>query len=189
LEIDRTAALPRPGRLSWYALRVQSRLAAVAAAALRGKGYEEYSPLYVSHRQWSDRTGKLELPLFPGYMFCKFDVHDRLPVLIAPGVIAIVGAGKILIPVDDAEIEAVRIIVSSGLAAQPWPLLRVGSRVRIARGPLVGLEGLVTDTGKVYRLVVSVSLLQRSIAVEIDRDWASPIPEGMASRAVTRSAP
>jgi transcription antitermination factor NusG len=112
-------------------------------------------------------------------------VSDRLPILTTPGVIGIVGAGKIPIPIDLDEIEAIRAILRSGLAAQPWPSLRVGSKVYIERGPLVGLEGTITNTDKVYRLVVSVSLLQRSVAVEIDREWARPIPNGMGPRAVT----
>jgi transcription antitermination factor NusG len=127
---------------------------------------------------------ELELPLFPGYSFCRFDVSHRLPILTTPGVIGIVGIGKIPAPVDLDEIEAVRLILRSGLAAQPWPLLRVGSKVYIERGPLVGLEGIVTNTDKVFRLIVSVSLLQRSVAVEIDREWARPIADGMGPRAV-----
>jgi transcription antitermination factor NusG len=171
-------ALPRP-QLSWYALRVQSRLSSLASTTLRGKGYEEFLPLYRARRRWSDRIKELELPLFPGYLFCRFDVSDRLmPILTTPGVIGIVGAGKTPVPVDIEEIEAIRAILRSGLAAQPWPLLRVGSKVYIERGPLAGLEGIVINTDKVYRLIVSVSMLQRSVAVEIDREWARPIADG-----------
>jgi transcription antitermination factor NusG len=186
--LQQRAALPPPDQLSWYALRIQSRLASVASTTLRGKGYEEFSPLYRSRRRWSDRIKELELPLFPGYLFCRFDVSDRLvPILTTPGVIGIVGIGKTPAPVDLDEIEAIRVILRSGLAAQPWPSLRVGSKVYIERGPLAGLEGIITNTDKVYRLIVSVSLLQRSVAVEIDREWARPIADGMGHRAVTLS--
>jgi transcription antitermination factor NusG len=178
---------PRPDQLSWYALRIQSRLGSLASTTLRGKGYQEFFPLYRSHRRWSDRTKELELPLFPGYSFCQFDVNDRLPILTTPGVIGIVGAGKTPVPVDEKEIEAVRAILRSGLAALPWPFLRVGSKVYLERGPLAGLEGMITNTDKVYRLIVSVNLLQRSVAVEIDRQWARPIAKGMGTRAVTPS--
>jgi transcription antitermination factor NusG len=168
--------LPRPVQLSWFAIRIQSRLGNVASATLRGKGFEEFLPMYRIRRRWSDRLKELEAPLFPGYLFCRFDVNDRLlPILTTPGVISIVGAGKTPIPVEDHEIDAVRAILRSGLAAQPWPLLSVGSRVCIEGGPLTGVEGIITNADKVYRLVVSVSLLQRSVAVEIDRDWARPI--------------
>lgn len=177
--------VPEAAPLPWYALRIQSRLASLASSTLRGKGYEEFLPLYRAKRKWSDRTKKLELPLFPGYLFCQFDVLDRLPILTTPGVIGIVGLGKTPAPVDDDEIAAVRAIIRSGLAAQPWPGLQVGSRVYIESGPLTGVEGIVLDTDKVYRLIVSVSLLQRSVAVEIDREWARPIAAGMGPRAVT----
>jgi transcription antitermination factor NusG len=155
----------------------------VASATLRGKGYEEFLPMYRSSRQWCDRIKKLDLQLFPGYLFCRFDVHHQLPILTTPGVISIVGAGKTPIPVDDDEIEAIKAILRSGLAVQPWPLLQVGSKVYIERGPLAGVEGIITNTEKVYRLVVSVSLLQRSVAVEIDREWARPIVDRIGPRA------
>jgi transcription antitermination factor NusG len=174
--------LSRPDRLSWYALQIQSRLASVASATLRGKGYEEFLPLYRSRRRWSDRIKELEIPLFPGYLFCRFNVSDRLmPILTTPGVIGIVGAGKTPVPVDNEEVEAIRVVLRSGLAAEPWPFFTVGSKVYIEGGPLEGVEGLVTNTEKVYRLIVSVSLLQRSVAVEIDREWARPIPDRMGS--------
>jgi transcription antitermination factor NusG len=170
----------------WYALQVQSRLASVASTVLRGKGYEEFLPVSCSRRRWSDRVKKIDLPLFPGYLFCKFDPQDRLvPVLTTPGVIGIVGAGRKPIPVPEEEIEAVRRVLLSGLAAQPWPFLGVGSRIYIESGPLAGIEGIVTNVDKVYRLVVSVTLLQRSVAVEIDRYWARPI--SMVPRAATSS--
>jgi transcription antitermination factor NusG len=160
----------------WYALQVQSRLGNIASATLRGKGFEEFLPLYRSRRRWSDRVKQIELPLFPGYLFCRFAPQDgTLPILSTPGVIGIVGAGKTPLPVAEEEIEAVRTVIRSGLAAQPCPYLGVGSRIYLEAGPLAGLEGIVTNTDKVYRLVVSVALLQRSVAVEIDREWARPV--------------
>src|ERR1035437_6514965 len=187
LQLIQSVTLSLSDNLSWYAIQIQSRLGSIASATLRGKGYEEFLPLYRSPRRWSDRMKELECPLFPGYLFCRFNVGDRLPILTAPGVIGIVCAGKTPVPVDDEEIEDVRAVLRSGLAAQPWPFLGVGSRVYIERGPLAGLEGIVTDADKVYRLIVSVSLLQRSVAVEIDREWARPIADGMGPRAVTLS--
>jgi len=154
---------------------------------LCGKGYETYLPLYRSERRWSDRVKKLDLPLFPGYLFSRFDVLHRLPVLTTPGVTGIVGAGKTPLPVDDEEIEAVRVVLHSGMKAQPWPFLGVGSRVYLETGPLAGVEGIIVNTDKVYRLVVSVSLLQRSVACEIEREWARPILDGLGPRAVSLS--
>ena len=160
----------------------------MASAILRGKGYEEFLPLYCSRRQWSDRVKHIDLPLFPGYLFCRFDPQDRLvPVLTTPGVIGIVGAGKTPIPVAEEEIEAVRKVLRSGLAAEPWPFLGIGSRIYMEDGPLTGLEGIITNVDKTYRLVVSVSLLRRSVAVEIDREWARPILPGTGRPAVPMS--
>jgi transcription antitermination factor NusG len=109
-------------------------------------------------------------------MFCRFDPQERLmPILTTPGIVGIVSAGKTPIPIPDEEIGGIRDVVRSGLAAHPWPFLEAGCRVRIEHGTLAGLEGILTDTGKIHRLVVSVTLLQRSVAVEIDREWARPI--------------
>ena len=183
-----TVAEPLRNNHPWYAIRVQSKFENLASTALRGKGYEEFLPLYRSRRRWSDRVKELDLPLFPGYLFCRFDVHDRLlPILTTSGVIAIVGAGKTPIPIADEEIATIRAVLGSGLAAQPCPFLNVGAGVYIERGPLAGIEGIVTNLNKKYRLVISVTLLQRSVAVEIDREWARPIPDRMGPRAVTPS--
>jgi transcription antitermination factor NusG len=161
----------------WYAIRVRSKFEHVASAVLSGKGYEQFLPLYRSSRQWSDRSKTLDLPLFPGYLFCRFDAEDRLlPILTTPGVISIVGAGRIPVAIPDREIEAIQTIIASGLLPQPWPHLSVGSRVVIERGPLAGIEGITLDVNKRHRLIISVPLLQRSVAVEIDRQWARPLP-------------
>jgi transcription antitermination factor NusG len=140
-----------PGNSFWHAIRVQSKFAKVTSTALHGKGHEEFLPLCRSKRRWSDRIKQLELPLFPGYLFCRFSVSDSLmPILTTPGVIGIVGAGNT--PVHAQEIEAVRAILRSGLAAQSWPFLRAGSDVYIERGPLAGMDGIVSNADKVDRL-------------------------------------
>ena len=171
-----TASEPLGNKLPWYAIRVQSKFENQASTALRGKGYEEFLPLDHSRRQWSDRVKELDLPLFPGYLFCRFDLHDRLlPILTTPGVISILGAGKVPIPVADEEIATIRAVLGSGLAAQPCPFLNAGASVYIERGPLAGIEGIVTNLNKKHTLVISVTLLQRSVAVEIDREWVRPL--------------
>jgi len=169
----------------WYAIRVQSRFEAVVSEILRGKGYEEFLPLYHDRRRWSDRIKELDLPLFPGYLFGRFDFNRRLPILTIPGVVGIVTAGKNPIPVPDDEILAVRHVIVSGLPARPWPFLTAGCRVLIERGPLSGLEGIIINTDKKYRLVLSVALLQRSVAVEIDCHDARPILNGAGPRAIS----
>ncbi len=158
----------------WYAVRVRPRWERTVSAALSGKGYEEYLPVYRERRRWSDRQKDLDLPLFPGYLFCRFDVQARLPILMTPGVISIVGTGKVPAAISESEVGAIQTMVSSGLLLEPWPHLPVGTSVVIERGPLKGLEGVTMDIRKKFRFVVSVSMLQRSVAVEIDSDWIRP---------------
>src|SRR5579871_359772 len=160
----------------WYAVHVQSRFEKTAALMLREKGLEEFLPLCRTRRQWSDRVKELEQPVIPGYLFCRIDINDRLPVLIIPGVIGIVSAGKTPISVSEDEVEAVRAVLRSGLPAMPWPRLSAGTPVLIEHGPLAGISGVVLDVNKKFRLIVSVPLLQRSVAVEIEREWVRPIP-------------
>lgn len=159
----------------WYALYVAHRCEAVVATVLRHKGYDEFLPLYRSRRIWSDRIAELDLPLFPGYVFCRFDPNDRrVPIVTTPGVIRIVSFGGVPVPIEDAEIAAVRSIVSSGLSVAPWPYLRAGHHVRVGHGALVGVEGIVVESRGRHRLVVSIDILQRSVMVEIDSAWLEP---------------
>jgi len=161
--------------VQWFALQVRSQHEKTVASTLREKGYEEFLPLCQIKRRWSDRVKRLEAPLFPGYVFCRFDVQKRLPILVTPGVQFIVGLGKIPFPIDNSEIAALQSIVKSGLPAQPWPFLKIGQRVRIEQGSLEGIEGILLTPKSSYRLVVSITLLQRSVAVEVDRDWVIPV--------------
>lgn len=161
---------------SWYAIQVRPKFERIVSQGLSGKGYEEYLPLYRSQRRWSDRIKELELPLFPHYLFCRFDIESRLPIIMTPGVVSIVGAGKTPIAVSEQEIETVKAVVRSGHLVEPWPNLVVGSTVVIEKGPLKGLEGVAVDIKKKYRLFIAVPILQRSVSVEIDRGWVRPLP-------------
>ena len=161
----------------WFAVRVKSRSEKSVAAIARYNGFEQFLPLYRSRRRWSDRVKSLDLPLFPGYVFCRIDPECRLQLLTVPGVQYIVGAGKTPLPVNNAEIAALQVAAQSGLPAEPWPFLRAGQRVLLEDGPLAGLEGLLVEIRKNYRLLLSVTLLNRSVAVEIDRDWVTPLRE------------
>jgi transcription antitermination factor NusG len=159
----------------WYAIRVRSRFETTTSNILRDKGFEQFLPLYRSQRRWSDRVKELDVPLFPGYVFCRFDASSPLRVLTTPGVVHVISAGKIPIPVDECEIAALQEICRSGLPVQPWPYLEVGRRVLIERGPLAGAEGVVIEMKGRCRLVASITMLQRSVAAEIDRDWIRPL--------------
>lgn len=159
----------------WFALQVRAGNEKTVAALLRGKGYEWFLPLHKSRRRWSDRIKEIELPLFPGYLFCRFDVEKRLPILKTPGVLLVVGIGKTPIPIDQAEMSAIRTLIKSGLPSQPSPFLQSGERVRIHYGPLCGLEGILLHFRGRHQLVLSVTLLQRSVAVVLDATWVRPI--------------
>jgi transcription antitermination factor NusG len=110
-------------------------------------------------------------------VFCNFDARQRLPILVTPGVISVVGQGRVPQPVDDREIEAIQTVVSSGLQAEPWPYLEIGQKIRIEQESLNGLEGILINFKGNHRIVVSVSLLRRSVALEIDRNLVQPVDE------------
>lgn len=159
----------------WFAVQVRPRYEKLVAQVLENKGYEQFLPLQRQRRAWSDRIKKIDQPLFPGYLFARFDPSSRLPILITPGVIRVVASAGTPLPVDVKEIDAIRAIVSSGLAAQPWPYLTVGQRVSIGHGSLRGLEGILVAVKNSRRLVLSVTLLQRSVAVEIDQEVVTAV--------------
>ena len=166
----------------WYALKVRPRLEKQVSVNLSGKGYELFLPLYKRRSHWSDRVKTLEVPLFPGYLFCQFDVTKRLPILQTPGVISVVGIAKRPEPIDEMEIDAIRAIVSSGFGYQPHPYLAVGDAVQVEHGALAGLVGLITQVKGEFRLIISVNLLMRSVSVEIDRAWVDPLPPSTRER-------
>jgi transcription antitermination factor NusG len=154
---------------SWFALRVKPRHERSSAAHLAGRGLEQFAPLYRTRRRWSDRIQAVDLPLFPGYVFCRFTRQQKRDVVSAPGVRSVVSFGGEPAPIGDGEIDAVRAIAASGLPYGPWPFLRQGARVRIAAGCMKGLEGTLVRSCDEVRVVVNVELLQRSVAVQIDR--------------------
>jgi transcription antitermination factor NusG len=158
----------------WYVLRVNAGREKSVVSLLRSKGLIEFLPLYVSCRRWSDRTKQIELPLFPGYVFCRFDANHRLPILTTPGVSYVVGIGGVPEPADEEEITALQCVVRSGLFLQPWPFLKIGERVTIQEGPLRNLQGILTEIQGARNLIVSISLLQRSVAVRVERTGVRP---------------
>jgi len=159
---------------AWYAVAVRSNFERIVAQSLRQKDYEIFLPAYLSKRRWSDRTKVVECALFPGYLFCRMDLQQRVPLLNTLGVVSIMGVGRCAVPVPDSEISAIQRIVESGLPVAPWPFLKAGQSVYINHGPLAGLEGIVIGSKNRSRLVVSVEMLQRSVTVEIESEWAEP---------------
>lgn len=159
----------------WFALKVRTRSEHLVSSALRGRGYDPFLPTYLDCRQYSDRIKKVQTALFPGYIFCRFDPERRLPILTTAGVDHVVSVAGVPMPVDETELEAVRRVVANGLPAIPWQHLTAGDRARIQFGSLAGIEGIVLSTRGVDRLILSVSLLQRSVSIEIDRAWIRPL--------------
>lgn len=162
----------------WFAIRVRSNFEHSVAGSVRNRGYEEYLPLYRIQRGRSGRMRDAELPLFPGYVFSRFDLNRRHHILTVPGVVHIVGAGRTPLPVDYTELAAIRAILASRLPALPWPFLQVGDRIIIDRGPLRGVEGILVAIKGGARLIASITILQRSVAVEIDHAWARRLQDG-----------
>jgi transcription antitermination factor NusG len=152
----------------WLAVQSDLRKEKVAAAHLEFKGYQVYVPLYRQQKRWSDRVIEVDSPLFPGYLFCRFDAKC-LPIVTTPGVVSILGWGGRPEPIPEAQIAAIQTMLESGLPVGAHPYLQAGERVRIDKGPLKGVEGLLVKSKNHLKVVVSVELLQRSVAVELDR--------------------
>ena len=112
----------------------------------------------------------IELPLFPGYVFCQFDINARFPIVTTPGVSFVVGIGRVPELIAQTEIDSIRSVIASGLHYEPYPYLSLGQLVQVERGALTGLVGLITDLKSGSRLIISINLLKRSVSTEIDRD-------------------
>jgi transcription antitermination factor NusG len=169
-----TSATPA---LEWFALAVKPRFDKAVSRMLEIKGFETFLPLYKKRYNYSARSKEADLPLFPGYVFCRFDIHRRLPVLTTPGVLQILGSSTGPTAISEGEIFSLQTAMRAHLPAQPCPFLQTGQRVRISRGVLAGVEGIVIDIKHGLRLVLSVTLLQRSILLDLDREMVSAAPE------------
>ncbi len=169
-------------QLNWYALRTKSNQEKIAAAALETKGYQQYLPVIRELRRWSDRSVEIDRPLFASYLFCRFELKCWLPVIQSPGVVSVVGFGNQPGRIADSEIEAIRLVAGSGHRTKHCAFCSEGQRVRIKRGPLQGLEGFVIRNKSEWRVIVSVTLLQRSISTEVDHDAIAPMERGGTDR-------
>jgi transcription antitermination factor NusG len=152
----------------WFALSVMTRRERVVSQTLRSKGCVTLLPVYTKRRQYAARFKECELPLFPGYLFCRFNPAARMPILTTPGVIQVVGAGREPVPVDASEIESLQTAIRSRAALQPCPFPQSGQKVRITDGPMAGITGVVMSVKPPFRMVISITLLQRSVLLEID---------------------
>ncbi len=161
--------------LPWYALQCWVRKESLIVTQLETQGFECFLPKYKSVREWSDRKKEVEQPLFPGYVFCRFEYSQRRPIVVTPGVLQVVGCGRTPMPVEQSEIEAIQFAIASEVPSQPWPYLAIGERVRIHTGKLSGLDGILVNFKGNHRVVLSVSLLQRSVALEVDLAWVTSL--------------
>jgi transcription antitermination factor NusG len=165
----------------WYAVRTRPRHEKVVAEQLATKGYAQLLPQYRTRKKWADRLKDVDLPLFPGYVFCEFDAYHRVPVLNTLGVIDVVRSGKELAPVDEDEIRSLKTVMNSGLTCIPWTNVTVGQRVTIGFGPLAGVIGTVVELKQGWRLVLSVSLLNRHVLAEVDLASLAPLERPVLS--------
>jgi transcription antitermination factor NusG len=160
----------------WFAVQVRAGREHVSAEHLRLRGYEVFLPCYRERRRWSDRTKLIVRALFAGYVFCRIVECVEARIVTAPGVIRILGDGSGPVPVPEHEIESIKRVIETQLSVEPWPMPQAGQKVRFETGPLRGLEGIVLMAKDRNRLIVSVSLLRRAVAVQIDSRWISWAP-------------
>ena len=187
---DRANRLLDAGMPQWFALATKPRCEKTVARTLQTKGFQTFSPFYNKRHEYGTRHKVSELPLFPGYVFCRFNCLTRLPILVTPGVTQILGAGRTPIPLSEIEMDSLQTAIKARLSVQPFPFLAVGKKVRINRGVLKGVEGIVLSYKQDFRLVLSVTLLQRSVLLEIGSDQVSlePVPKP-ATREYRRARP
>jgi transcription antitermination factor NusG len=159
---------PGAGSDAWYAIWTRSRHEQVVRDQLERKGYEAFLPTVTRWSRWKDRRKKIDWPLFPGYVFARFESQRSLPVLTCNGVVSIVSFNGDIAPIPADEIEAIRRLVQSDLQYDPCPLIREGTMVEVVHGPLKGVVGRLTRKGAHARLMLAVDLIGQAVSVEVD---------------------
>jgi len=166
----------------WYALYTCANHEKRISAELSARGVEHYLPLYSCVRRWNKRRVKLERPLFPSYVFVRLALRDRLRVLQIPRVVQLVGSAGRPAVLRDEEMEKMRAGLTSGLQAEPHASLTSGRRVRVKSGPLAGLEGFLVRRKRSTRVVISIGVIQRAAAIEVDAaDLEAILPRAVAA--------
>jgi transcription antitermination factor NusG len=165
LDLERGEAFVQP---LWYAAYTRANHERRVANQLVERGVEHFLPQYESMRKWKDRKVRLQMPLFPGYVFVHLALQNRLKVLEVPGVAYLVGFAGKPVAVPEGEFEKIRGFLKQGFRAEPHPYLEAGRRVRVKNGPLEGMEGIVVRRKNGNRLVISLELIQRAMAVDLD---------------------
>lgn len=151
----------------WFALQTRSRHEKIVRHQLAARNIEQFLPTVTRLSQWKDRKKEIEFPLFPGYCFARFSLDNRFAVLQSPGVVHIVGALRPE-PIPDLEIESLRIVLNNGPRYDLYPYLKKGCLVEVTKGPMKGVKGIFMRHARPNRLVLSINLIQRAVAVEVD---------------------
>jgi transcription antitermination factor NusG len=159
----------------WWALYTRHQHEKTVADMLLNKGFEVFLPLYESMRRWKDRSKMVSLPLFPCYVFVRGGMDRRLQVVTTPGVHMLLTCGENIAIIPESQIQAIRATVEGPFQVEPHPFLKCGERVRVKRGPLEGIEGVLVRKKNLFRLVLSVEMLAQSVAVEIDAADVEPV--------------
>lgn len=159
----------------WYAVYTCANHEKRIAAQFNERSIENFLPLYESVRRWKDRRMRIEVPLFPGYIFVRHSLRDRLKILQVPGVVRLVGFNSVATQLPDDDIETLRNGLKRSFPAEPHPYLTAGRRVRIVRGPFEGLTGILVRRKSRLRLVISIELIMRSVAMDVDATDVAPI--------------
>lgn len=174
---------------AWYAVYTKFQHEKSAAGLLASKNVEVFLPVYRAVHRWKDRSQMVILPLFPCYAFVRMNLERKLEVLRTAGVRWLVESAGHACPIPDAEIEAVRRVCAAGTRVQPHPFLKIGDLVRVRAGALAGMEGILVRTKNQCRVVITVELLQKSVAVEVELSNVEPLaPRGEAATRILEAS-
>jgi transcription termination/antitermination protein NusG len=171
-----------PPYSQWFAVWTRSRQEKVAASMLQTVGVPYFLPLKTEIRQWTDRKQTVQVPLFSGYLFVRIDLNkdSRLQILKTPGIVGLVGNNMGPLPIPDQQIEDIRTILTQSIEYTVLPFLREGDRVRVVRGPLAGMEGRLVRINSMSRLLISIEMIHKTLAVNISRQDVEPLQQHAA---------
>ena len=172
----------------WYATHTSANHEKRVAEQLFKRSVEHFLPLYDTVRRWKDRRVELQLPLFPGYIFVRIALKDRLDVLKVAGVVRILGFNGTPTPVPEQQVESLRSAFHEGLRAEPYPYLKAGRQVRFKTGPLTGWKGVIVRRRGDFRVVLSAEIIQRSIIMDIEASSIEPLDEDFRMTQLDRAA-
>ena len=185
---ERSSFERTPHEVLWYAGYTAARHEKRVAEHLTQRGVEHFLPLYETIHRWNNGRHRVQLPLFPGYVFVRIALQDRLRVIEVPGFVRLVGFNGLAYPLPEADINKMKEALSKGVLAEPYPYLTAGTRVEIRSGPLQGMKGILLRRQNKYRFVISVDLIMRSMVVEVEAGDVVPIGGNSNGNAARKTA-